>query len=310
MSFFALAAALLLEHYHPLASRSRLYVWFVRLANALERHLNAGRYRYGVLAWMVAVLVPVLLVGLVHVFLARMGALFALAFDVVVLYVTLSVRQFTDQAAAVAAALLRDDTAEAEALLGRWRPQPPAAGLPKPVLVRLALEHLFSCAQRQFFAPAFWFVLLGPSGALLYRLAHTLHQKWGELDPTEFGRFGLFSARAFAVLDGVPSRVLALSFAIVGNFEDAVHGWREQARAWHDALLGPALAAGAGALGVRLGGPLPYPGRFQTRAELGNGAEPEPEHIEHGVGLVMRAVALWLAILLLLTISAWAARSS
>jgi adenosylcobinamide-phosphate synthase len=54
------------------------------------------------------------------------------------------------------------------------------------------------------------------------------------------------------------------------------------------------MAAGAGALGVRLGGPACYGGQRQERPALGSGAPPGAHDIERALALVGRAVLLWL----------------
>ena len=56
------------------------------------------------------------------------------------------------------------------------------------------------------------------------------------------------------LIDHVPARLTASGFAVVGNFEEAVNGWRRDAALWRHGNEGMILAAAAGAVGVRLGG--------------------------------------------------------
>src|SRR4029450_11061348 len=111
-------------------------------------------------------------------------------------------------------------------------------------------------------------------------------------------------------LDWVPVSLTDLSFAIVGDFEDAVHCWRTQAASWAKQEggehAGMGLASGAGALGVILGGALPVPGgETEFRPELGMGDVADAELLPSGVGLVWRALILWLLLMLLLTLAYW-----
>jgi adenosylcobinamide-phosphate synthase len=62
------------------------------------------------------------------------------------------------------------------------------------------------------------------------------------------------------------------------------------------------MAAGAGALGVRLGGAAPYHGIWEERPPLGIGATPDANTIRRAVRLVRWSVALWLTIAL---VAAW-----
>jgi adenosylcobinamide-phosphate synthase len=56
------------------------------------------------------------------------------------------------------------------------------------------------------------------------------------------------------------------------------------------------MAAGAGALGVRLGGPAIYHGHVEQRPPLGAGAAPSAVHIVRAAALVERGQWLWLAL--------------
>jgi len=306
MSFFSLVAVLLLEHFRPLDQRIQLYVYFARYGNFLERHFNAGRYRYGMLAWSLGVLPSVLALGIISFFLYRANFLLAMLFNVAVLYLTLGCSQFTQSAGKVVQALRADDIDTVRSSVGDWEGYS-VAQFKANALARVALEKLLLCAHRQFFGVVFWFVLLGPAGALLYRLTQILSQKWGALDHHEYGRFGMFPDTVFVVLDWIPLRLTAASFAVVGNFEDAIRCWQEQALHWANKAHGVILASGAGALGVLLGQPLEVDGEIKYRPDLGVGEEADADFLESAISMIWRSIALWLGLLLLLTIVKWAA---
>jgi cobalamin biosynthesis protein CobD/CbiB len=123
--------------------------------------------------------------------------------------------------------------------------------------------------------------------------------------------FGEPARRLLHWIDWIPVRLTALSFAIVGDFEDAVYCWRTQAATWPVAQGGPTygilLAAGAGALGVQLGGPVPAAGGdIDPRPEIGAGDAVEVDVLPSAVGLVWRALILWLLLVFLLSLANWA----
>jgi adenosylcobinamide-phosphate synthase len=120
-------------------------------------------------------------------------------------------------------------------------------------IARLAIEQALLDSHRHVFAPA---AVVCPAGA--GRRAVLSPGAWprstlGRRSEAEFGEFGQFARQAFHFIDWVPIRVTAASFAVVGDFEGAVHCWRTQAVRWPEAGSGILLASGAGALGVRLG---------------------------------------------------------
>jgi adenosylcobinamide-phosphate synthase len=68
------------------------------------------------------------------------------------------------------------------------------------------------------------------------------------------------------------------------------------------------MAAGAGALRVRLGGPAPYHGVMEERPLLGEGMSPTAATIDAALALVRRSVALWLAIAVVWTLASLGGR--
>jgi adenosylcobinamide-phosphate synthase len=144
-----------------------------------------------------------------------------------------------------------------------------------------------------------WFVILpGPSGAILYRLAAYLAGRWKGL-----AGFGEFAQRAFYLLEWPAVRLTAASFAVVGDFEDAVYCWRTQARSWPDPNEGVVLAAGAGAMGVRLGMPIQEMDGVVPRPELGVGEPADGPFLDSTVGLLWRALVVWVFVLIVISVA-------
>jgi len=308
MSLLSLLAVLLLEQFRPLDSRAKLNRLFIRYANTLERHLNAGENRHGVLAWCLAVLPPVAGLLIASALLYHITPFLAWGLNIGILYVTIGFKSVTREASEVASALRQEEggLARAREVLSRWHGRP-VDTFSEGDVARLAVEQTFLCSYRQLFGVVAWFMVLGAAGAMLYYASQILAQKWGSQDEKDFGRFGVFAAKAFELLDWVPLRFTAISFAVVGDFEDAAYCWRSQALQWAQEGAGILLSSGAGALGVRLGGPLPYEGGVEFRPELGLGDDPDADYIDSAVGLVWRTLVLWLVLLVLLTLAHWTA---
>ncbi|MGO3295669.1 MAG: cobalamin biosynthesis protein, partial [Marinobacter sp.] len=70
---------------------------------------------------------------------------------------------------------------------------------------------------------------------------------------------------------------------------------------WDSPNAGPVMAAGAGALNVRLGGPSPYPTGVKQRPILGGVRYADSASVEAAITLVRHGVWLWLGVVLATT---------
>jgi adenosylcobinamide-phosphate synthase len=296
MSIIAIIAALVLEQWRPLGDLKIYFGLLSDAAGALERAFNAEEGSHGLIAWLVAVVPAAVAAIALHALLQLASPLLALLFDVGVLYLTLGFRQFSHSFTAIQTSLKAGDLDRARELIADWRGEPvmPRA---REEIARLSIEEGLLAAHRHVFGVLLWYVLLpGPSGAILYRLAVFLQRRWGGL-----GAFGDFARRALFVLEWPAVRLSAAAFAVVGDFEDAVYCWRTQARGWPDPNAGVVLAAGAGAMGVRLGMPLAGEDG-DARPELGVGDDADVPALDAAVGLLWRALVVWIFVLILLSL--------
>ncbi|SEO41911.1 adenosylcobinamide-phosphate synthase [Luteibacter sp. UNC138MFCol5.1] len=282
------------RRFHPL-------VGFGRIANDVERRLYRDDRGAGVVAWGVTVAIPV--VALVA-FRANVGAPLAFAIDVLVLYLAIGRRSLGDHARPIAEALRANDLAAARVAVGRMVSRDVDA-LDATRVAAAGTESVLENGHDAVFGALFWFVLLGAPGALLFRLANTLDAMWGYRTP-RYERFGWAAARIDDVLGFVPARLTALTYAATGDTSAALRGWRTQAPAWDSPNAGPVMAAGAGALRVRLGGAAPYHGRWEPRPELGEGSPPDATTIDRALRLVDRGVVAWLVAALVVGVASHA----
>ncbi len=325
MSFFAVLLALLIEQLKPLPRDNWVHDALASWVGFTGRNFDAGKPHHTAVVWGVSVGVPVLLVGGLHLGVAHFSLLLALAFDVLLLYLTLGFRQFSHYYTDIRDALDRGDEDEARRLLGEWR-HLDASELPRTEVLRHVIEHSLLAAHRHVFGVFFWFVLLsalglGPVGAVLYRMAEFSSRYWGyrlrTLDMPANDALLALSRRLFALIDHVPARLTAFGFAVAGNFEEAIGSWRRDAGLWLHPNEGVILAAAAGAVGVQLGGhaaPGVTPDRGKTFSAGGASGMAEAQgstaglpaqtaHLQTVVGLVWRSVLVWMVLLALLSLA-------
>jgi len=323
MAFFAIALALLLEQVRPLTSDHPAAVGLHRWVRLVGRNVDAGAAQHGWLAWVLAVAVPALAVSAVHLLLSWLGGWpLALVWSVAMLYLTLGFRQFSHHFTGIRDALEAGDEERARGLLAHWQ-HVDASTVPRSEIVRHVIEVSVLAAHRHVFGVLAWFCIgallgLGPAGAVFFRSAEYVARYWRRkaqaADQPSSPALCLAAEQAWQLINWLPARTTALGLAIVGSFEDAIEVWRSHASRFADRNDGVILAATAGALGVRLGGaslrPLTPEGAAAVPVSAAGvsgeglpGEPPRTAHFTQVVGLVWRTVALWLLLLVLLTLA-------
>ena len=273
------------RRWHPL-------VGFGKLAAALERQLNHRSRRAGVLAWLIAVAPWVALA-----FWLRPLAPFAV--DVVLLYFALGAQSLSEHAEAIAKPLQGGQLDEARQRVS-WIVSRETSTLDASGVAKAGVESVLENGNDAIFAALFWFALLGGPGALLFRLANTLDAMWG-YRTERFNLFGRFAARFDDALNWLPARLTAFTYALLGQTRTALACWRAQAPGWESPNAGPVMAAGAGSLGVALGGAAIYHGHEEIRPPLGQGRAPVADDLYRAIALVKNATWLWLASLFIIS---------
>lgn len=313
MTFFSILCALLIEQLKPLRADNQIYAEIKRFAMRIEGWFNAGQVSHGRLGWFLVIGGLMLPTVLVYWVLQHYNLVFAaFAWNVLIVYLTLGFRHYSHYFTSIQFALNAGDDATARTLLAEWT-RVDTVSMDATEIARLAVEKSLITTHRNVFGVFFWFLMpLGPACAVMYRVSEYLARAWNEPDHMRNEAFGQFAARAFYWIDWIPVRLTAIAFAVVGNFEDAIYAWRNFAHRWADESRGIILAAGGGAMGVRLGTPLETAARVVTpdaatvdlsdsEAEVLPGEEPNVRSLQSTVGLVWRALLLWMLLLLLLS---------
>jgi cobalamin biosynthesis protein CobD/CbiB len=291
MNFLSFALVLLLEQWKPLPYARAVKAPFCAWARFLEKHCHLEDPAGGWVGVLVAVGIPLVVLLLLCGIVSRWGALPALLVNVLLLYWALGFARASRHYNDISLALREGRLDAASATLADWQA---AAELPTATtghstgdIARQSIEAGLATTHRHVLAALFWFLVLGPAGAALYRLSALTQAAWPARAAAE---------RLFWLIDWLPRRLTALSFAVVGDFVDAWRGGQSFAGRWAEPWPGIALGAGAGALGVQLG--VAPPG---NETDFGHPAD-AGSLLDAG-GLIWRAVALWLALLLLLALA-------
>jgi adenosylcobinamide-phosphate synthase len=281
------------KRFHPL-------VGFGYLATQLEARLNPSKQqmlasqRWIGAAALLLLLMPFLVVAN---WLCQHETTWVIA-NTALLYFAIGHKSLHQHARAVSTALYRHDEQGAKIAASYMVSRDSSAIEPIPATIESVLEN----GNDGVFGALFWFFVAGGTGALLFRLANTLDAMWGYKTPRYY-YFGWAAARFDDVLNLMPARLTALSYALLGHGRVALQCWKTQAPTWDSPNAGPVMAAGAGALNIKLGGAARYHGEWHMRPPLGAGKAPVLNDIERALALVRHGVIIWLGIFLVLMVA-------
>jgi len=278
------------RRYHPL-------VGFGNYAHFLEKLLNRRQRGPGLLAWSLAVLPPALFALILRLILP---APLAWLFDAVTLYFALGAQSLIEHADAIARPLAAGDLAEARLRVG-YIVSRDTTQLDATDVAKAGVESVLENGNDAIFATLFWFAIGGAPAVILFRLANTLDAMWGYRNE-RFNHFGWAAAKIDDALNWPAARLTALTYALLGQTRLALHCWQTQAPRWDSPNAGPVMAAGAGSLGVTLGGSAIYHGQREERPILGAGPAPTASDLNRAIALVRRGLTHWLAAIFLLSV--------
>lgn len=281
MALLAILAGLLIEHYYDQVTHWRRYDLFHDYVNGLRARLQMPWLQGS--AELLVVLFPLLFVvwllqsGLEHGLWGLLGLLFYIA----VLVICLGPRDLYSELKAYRESLSGEDDDATRHQAQTWLVElPVAADDQHRAVVAAGLAE----ANVRIFGVLFWFVLLGPLGAVLYRGVKELAGRPVADDPV----FNDSVQRLDIILDWLPARLTALSYALSGHFDAAMKAWRRLAGDNHwrteaRELLGE---TGLAALALREGD--------DWRAA-----------VQAAIDLIKRALVVWVFLLAIMTLTGW-----
>jgi len=280
------------RRWHPL-------VGFGKVAAAIESNLNVDNLTKinSNLLGLIALSLLIIPLTAVTAFISYTFNTYLL-FEIIILYFAVGARSLVEHAQQVANALQTNKTNEAR-LFTSYLVSRDTENMNETDMSRATIESTLENGSDAIFAPLFWFAIGGAPAVLLYRLSNTLDAMWG-YRTERFKHFGFSAARLDDILNYIPARLTALTYACLGCFQNAIQCWRTQASACKSPNGGPVMASGAGALSVRLGGPTQYHGKVEDCPILGNGEQPQANNILQATRLIQRGLVLWITVALLI----------
>lgn len=159
-------------------------------------------------------------------------------------------------------------------------------------IAKASIESLLLRYTYQYVCVVFWYLLLGGVAALCYRLLLEFSWCWNKKH-RQFNHFGHPAAAMLTLLQWLPIRLSAASFALAEGIAGAWRGAKQRKVNQRSFLL----AIIGGALGIELSGPVYYDKQKIRLPKLGG-----PRQVRHGD--IQRALqACWRSQFILLVLS-------
>lgn len=260
------------------------FSWLDDWITSIEQRFNGGEVQQGVAATALTAGSIFLVVLLVQVILAETNWWLRVGFDILIMYFFIQVHARLEQANTLASLMASGQPDRAEDCLASL---PPVNDEPVSDVnpAWLASARLLAGANHWFFAMVFWYLVLGPAGAVLYYVSVVIAGAWG-VGSAPFQDFGRAAYNLHQAMSWLPVRILATSYALMGDFEHALASWRGQQDTWtgsNDQLL---VTIGLGALG-----------------ETPGDRHPEAELVNRTVALLYRVVVFWASVAALIAVA-------
>ena len=279
----------------------RPYQALIEFAGRLQARLGDRSWFNGPGGVMLVIAPGVAGAGLLQVTLDAAGGFIAwlvsLAFAIVVLMFSIGRRGADDEIDGYLRAIEVGDAEGAylhvRELLPERSPENPAD------LHRMVIEMMLLRNHERLLAVLFWFVVLGPLGAVLYRSTAQLK---GVVNTGRSYDPGFVEAvlRLQAFLDWIPVRITALCYALVGSFADAFHEWRTAAAEAIDLYTGNrGILIGSGLGSLRLHEDV------AVAVDEAAYAEAFGHTVTETRALIYRTAVIWVTAFAVLTIVGW-----
>jgi len=289
MSLLSVIFALIAEHFVSRLSELRRFDFFFRYVSWLRAKLPTFSFQNGTVTLVIVAAGVLFAVWLVSAMLGNVLGLFGFLFGIAVLIFMTGPRDLEEDVQNISKAFENKDyegaNFYASLLTNRAISEPPMQ------LAQTVKEDILLQANTRMLGVFFWFIVLGPVGAVLFRLSCLLKEN----QQNETDDFADACRELYDIIIWLPARICVLSYAVAGNFVDTMSYWNGVSDLWLRDSEEFIVVSGVGAL------------RYEHRLERDEHDEDEIDSagILHALSLVKRAVIVWVVLLGLLTVTGW-----
>lgn len=286
MSFIAILLSIAIELGVKSLESWRRFDWFYQLTDWILLKMQSTSLRNGAVT-VVAVLAPVVLgVWIIVSILNGIWVVFAFLFSLFILSMTLGPHDplrvsqeylhalennDLDAAKLHAATMLEDEADENHV-----------------VTAQDVKEKLFIKLVTHILGVFFWFIILGPVGAVIFRANCLLEERYKGVQ----SGFADSINDLYKILLWIPARLTVVGFAIVGSFVHTLESMRHISDFWKMDSESLLIECGLGAMSPS-----------DTPSDVAEENEPDVSSIHMALAMAKRTVVAWLTVLGLLVIT-------
>ncbi|NOZ38037.1 MAG: regulatory signaling modulator protein AmpE [Gammaproteobacteria bacterium] len=283
MNLISILIALLVETLYKPVSDYRRYDWLLDASSKIYHKLSDQPWRDGAFGLLLMVSLPCFAVWLIAAMLAGVASLFSFLFGLLVLIYCIGPKDLLDDVRKFTDALQANDADAAGHYASEILGQKVTADMVP--LAQQVKESIPVIANTRVLGVLFWFMLMGPVGAMLFRYVCLLNHQVGWSSG-----FSNALERVFEMMLWPSARLSVIGFALTGSFVDTLSNWQSSADFWQRNSEELLRVSGIGA--VR-----------HEQDELPEEGQPDIEGVQNILALMKRTLIVWLAILALLTLT-------
>lgn len=287
MTLIIILIGMAFEHFAGVDDKLRRFARFNDYVRWLENRLARHTVWNGAGGIVITLAGPLLLVALIAWVMSGLFFPLALLFSLAVLIYSLGPRYLNPQLDELIDAMEQGDRERIKELISAFSDNDDAFQNDQELLENILIE-----ANARLFGVLFWFIVLGPFGAMLYRLACILRCQQSDIH----GHYAESAQDLYNILNWLPARLFTLGNAVTGNMVDAMEAWREvekQSLSVNDDVI---CAGGLGALS--------YP-QQESAADDESVLHDKIYWLHALQGLLNRTLLAWLTVLGIMTLSGW-----
>jgi AmpE protein len=300
MSLIVILSGILIDKFVESVENIRKFDWFIRYSGWTRQQLLRLSLHNETIILLIVLLIPALVIAFIYQRLDNALSLLGFLFSVAVFVFCIGPRDIHNRVHKYLEALEHGEEGNANKLAAdilEDQPQPEQ----ESALIRKINETLLITTNNNILGVIFWFVILGPIGAVIYRLNQVLIKSLDHQTPeTDFpqdtqqsGGYLQSAQLLFCILNWIPSHLTAITYGVTGNFVDAIHQWkihRSYDNLDKEAADKMLVDTGFGAI------------QIEADNKVFDG-----QTIHDTLGLCRRTIFVWITVIALLTLAGWAA---